>query len=96
MPQFSMAQTRHCRGFSLLELLALLALLTGLVSALLYKTLDVSVQVTQQNTETALAAADEQLRQFAAWNGRLPCPDTTGNGIENCSGGAKGTYPTAP
>ena len=94
MPQFSMAQTRHCRGFSLLELLAVLALLTGLVSALLYKTLDVSVQVTQQNTETALAAADEQLRQFAAWNGRLPCPDTTGNGIENCSGGAqKGNLP---
>lgn len=94
MPQFSMAQTRHCRGFSLLELLAVLALLTGLVSALLYKTLDVSVQVTQQNTETALAAADEQLRQFAAWNGRLPCPDTTGNGIENCSGGGqKGKLP---
>ncbi|NVF13453.1 prepilin-type N-terminal cleavage/methylation domain-containing protein [Vreelandella maris] len=94
MPQFSMAQTRHCRGFSLLELLAVLALLTGLVSALLYKTLDVSVQVTQQNTETALAAADEQLRQFAAWNGRLPCPDNTGNGIEDCSGGGqKGNLP---
>ena len=35
MPHFPMAQARKCRGFSLLELLAVLALLTGLVSALL-------------------------------------------------------------
>lgn len=94
MPHFTAHTPHHCRGFSLLELLAVLALLTGLVSALLYKTLDVSVQVAQQNTESALAAADEQLRQFAAWNGRLPCPDITGNGIEDCSGEAqKGNLP---
>lgn len=94
MPHYTAHTPHHCRGFSLLELLAVLALLTGLVSALLYKTLDVSVQVAQQNTESALAAADEQLRQFAAWNGRLPCPDITGNGIEDCSGEAqKGNLP---
>lgn len=94
MAHFTADQTRHCRGFSLLELTVALALLSGLGFALLYKTTDVSVQVAQQNTESALAAADEQLRQFAAWNGRLPCPDTTGNGIENCSGGAqKGNLP---
>ena len=81
---FQMAPSRHCRGFSLLELLAVLALLTALVSGMLYKTFDVSVQVVRQNTDTALAAADEQLRQFAAWNGRLPCPDTDGDGIEDC------------
>ena len=94
MAHFTADQTRHCRGFSLLELTVALALLSGWGFALLYKTTDVSVQVAQQNTESALAAADEQLRQFAAWNGRLPCPDTTGNGIENCSGGAqKGNLP---
>lgn len=94
MPHSALAQTRHCRGFSLLELAAVLALLSGLVFALLYKTSDVSIQTALQSTDSALKAADEQLRQFAAWNGRLPCPDTDGDGLEDCGGGAqKGDLP---
>ncbi|MBA1264288.1 prepilin-type N-terminal cleavage/methylation domain-containing protein [Stutzerimonas stutzeri] len=94
MPNSTFAQTRHCRGFSLLELAAVLALLSGLVFALLYKTSDVSIQTALQSTDSALKAADEQLRQFAAWNGRLPCPDTDGDGLENCNGSTqKGDLP---
>ncbi|HBB78326.1 MAG TPA: hypothetical protein DC050_08190 [Pseudomonas sp.] len=90
----TIAQPHNCRGFSLLELAAVLALLSGLVFALLYKTSDVSIQTALQSTDSALTAADEQLRQFAAWNGRLPCPDTNGDGFEDCGSGAqKGDLP---
>lgn len=78
----------------MLELAAVLALLSGLVFALLYKTSDVSIQTALQSTDSALKTADEQLRQFAAWNGRLPCPDTNGDGLEDCGSGAqKGDLP---
>lgn len=92
MPHRTLAHTRNCRGFSLLELAAVLALLSGLVFALLYKTSDVSIQTTLQSTDSALRAADEQVRQFAVWNGRLPCPDTDGNGLEDCGGGTQKGY----
>lgn len=94
MPTSIMPQARRAGGFSLLELLAVLALLAGMSTTLLYKTLSVSMQVTQHNTESAMASADAQLRQFAAWNGRLPCPDTSGDGVENCGAGMqKGSLP---
>jgi len=94
MKLMSSAPHPRSRGFTLLELAALLAVLSGLVFALLYKTTDVSIQQALQNTDAALTAADQQLRQFAAWNGRLPCPDTDADGIENCAAGVtKGTLP---
>ena len=41
----------------------------------------------------ALAAADQALVGFAAVHSRLPCPDTTGNGQENCAGNSVGRLP---
>ncbi len=92
MPMSTRPPLHRCQGFTLLELAALLALLAGLVFALLYKTTDVSVQRATQDSTSVLASADAQLRQFAAWHGRLPCPDSNGDGIEDC-GSVKGSLP---
>lgn len=47
-----------------------------------------------RHDHNALTTADQQLRSFMAFNGRLPCPDTSGDGIENCENAStKGTLP---
>lgn len=79
-------------GFTILELVAVLALTGGLIFALAYKTADVAQQRAKQNTAQSLALADQHLREFAAREGRLPCPDSSGTGVENC-GVSKGTLP---
>ncbi|MGB2130704.1 MAG: type II secretion system protein [Marinobacterium sp.] len=84
----------HQRGFTLLELVALLSMLSGLIFALVYKTTDISIQRAVLATNSSLETADAQLLQFAAWNGRFPCPDNNGDGVEDCSSGqTKGTLP---
>lgn len=72
-------------GFTILELAAILALTSGLIFALSYKTADVAQQRTNQNTTQNLALADQHLREFAARVGRLPCPDSTNTGVEDCT-----------
>lgn len=79
-------------GFTILELVAVLALTGGLIFVLAYKTADVAQQRTNQNTTQSLALADQHLREFAARVGRLPCPDSNGTGVEDCSV-SKGTLP---
>lgn len=80
------------RGFTLLEYAAVLALTSSLIFALFYKTRDVATQVSDLTTLSMLEVADEQLRYYAAWNGRLPCPDADLDGIEDCDY-AKGYLP---
>lgn len=79
-------------GFTILELVAVLALTGGLIFALAYKTADIAQQRANQNTTQNLALADQHLREFAARVGRLPCPDSNGTGVEDC-GVSKGTLP---
>ena len=75
--------SKHARGFTLIEMavaLVILALLLG--SALV----PLSTQVEQRKiseTEKALAEIKEASMGFALVNGRLPCPDTTGDGQED-------------
>lgn len=75
---------RQQRGFTLLEYAAVLALTSSLIFALFYKTGDVATQISDLTTQSMLEVADEQLRYYAAWNGRLPCPDADLDGIEDC------------
>lgn len=85
---------RRQRGFTLLELASALTLTAGLIFALAYKTVDVTIQRSNQAIAQSLALADEQLRHFAAREGRFPCPDTDANGIEDCQAStAKGYLP---
>lgn len=87
------------RGIGLLELMFVLALLSGLVFALSYKTGDVFAKRKALDTTAALTMADNQLRQYIAEHGRLPCPDGDGDGYSDvdaggaCLTGQKGYLP---
>jgi type II secretory pathway pseudopilin PulG len=50
-----------------------------------------------KDTRASLALVQEALMAYAAINGRLPCPDTNADGLENagCSGATVGTIPWA-
>ncbi len=84
------------RGFSLWELTILLGVVA--VIAIVGLALLKAGQPGQRETDrlSQLTAADKALQAFAAANGRLPCPDTTGDGSENCTAGVqKGWLPSA-
>src|SRR5512134_2344517 len=80
-------QMRHTiareRGFTLIEL----AVVIGVVALLLGSILvPLGTQVTQRNistTRTSLSAIEEAIMGYALTQGRLPCPDTTGDGLED-------------
>jgi prepilin-type N-terminal cleavage/methylation domain-containing protein len=74
---------RHQDGFSLIEMavvLVVLGLITWTVSSAYDNTGPVRDRAIAVQTGEALR---EALRAFALQNGRLPCPDTIGNGDEN-------------
>jgi prepilin-type N-terminal cleavage/methylation domain-containing protein len=85
---------RAADGFTLVELAIALVVVTLLAGGVLLAT---RVQLTQRQsgeTRQALEEAREALLAFAAANGRLPCPASSGvpgQGIENCS-----ITPTSP
>ena len=83
-------------GFTLVELAVVLVVVTLLLGSLL---VPLGTQVDQRNissTRRTQEVIQEALLGFAASYGRLPCPDTDGDGLENeasspgadgCSGG---------
>jgi type II secretory pathway pseudopilin PulG len=84
------------RGFSLWEIAVLLGVL-GLAIVAGFALLNAGQQKQIESDRlTLLAAADKAVSGFAARTGRLPCPDTVGDGSENCAAGVqKGWLPTA-
>jgi len=81
-----MSGARAARGFSLLELAVVLTIISavGLLFWQLMPRLR-SLPVVVGMTSTSLGRAQTALDGFVLANGRLPCPDTTGGGSENCS-----------
>ena len=81
-------KTRLSRGFSLVELAVVMAIVAFLLGSLMYT---VSAQVEQRNfedTRRRLDQARELLLGFAVVNGRLPCPATaSSSGDESPAGG---------
>ncbi len=84
------------RGFSLWELAILLGLLgLGMAAGFVFLK---AQEINQRETRRThlLAAADRAVINFVAINSRLPCPDSVGNGLENCAPGVhKGWLPAA-
>lgn len=81
------------RGYTLIEM-ALALVVLGVVMVVGWR---FSVMANQRMVEIeappALAAADQALVGFAAVHSRLPCPDTTGDGREDCAGALVGKLP---
>lgn len=74
---------KHLRGFSLIELAVVITIVALLLGALL---VPLATQVQSRNikeTQLALKEIKEALMGFAITQGRLPCPDTDRDGLED-------------
>ncbi|WP_321325806.1 hypothetical protein [Thiomicrorhabdus sp.] len=69
-------------GFGLLQVAILLMIIGGLAS---YMLKPLAPQASTQANEAALKKADKLLNDFIVKNGRLPCVDVNGDGVEDCS-----------
>lgn len=87
----TIATIKKQTGFGLLQMAILLTIIGGLASFLIKP---LAPQSPDKTNEIALKKADKLLQDFITINGRLPCVDTTGDGVENCSvSRAKGGLP---
>ena len=81
------------KGLSLVELSVVLVVL-GLVGVLAWQFIAMTVKRHQLvEANLVLNDADQALTNFAFINHRLPCPDTTHDGLENCGAAAVGSLP---
>lgn len=84
------------RGMSLWDTLLLLGAVAGLLVAGFVLNESSGALRRADDNRAFLDWADHRLLAFAATRGRLPCPDTDGDGLENCAAGAqKGWLPLA-
>ena len=86
-------------GYSLIEL-AVVLLIVGLLGVATWRFLPNIEQVLGMHaSQNRLTVAEDSLLGFARLHGRLPCPDVTGDGREDCSYGGKiitrGQLPTS-
>ncbi|MDT8407750.1 MAG: hypothetical protein RQ715_10920 [Methylococcales bacterium] len=82
------------KGFGLLEAAMIITAGAGLAAVLISKTYQTFSDNEQKLMQRRLDKASHQLKTFAALQGRLPCPDTTFDGLENCATSAgKGQLP---
>ncbi|MCB4810616.1 type II secretion system GspH family protein [Methylovorus menthalis] len=71
------------RGFSLIELSIVLVIVGLVIAGML---VPLSAQIDQKNyneTQKAMVELRDGLIGYASSNGYLPCPDTTGDGVED-------------
>lgn len=86
-------------GFTLIETAIVIGIIGLLLSAML-PTLSTRYELTRLRQARAdLAQAEEALYGFALTHGRLPCPDTVGDGVEDRESGScraeEGVLPSA-
>lgn len=76
----------RARGFGLLQVLLLIALLAGLAALGYLAWRERTAVNTAKQERQALAQADRAVANFATVMRRLPCPDTNRDGLEDCGG----------
>lgn len=84
-PTVSPAPIFAQRGFTLVELAIVLFIVTLLLGGMLLPLAAQQDIRARQETDKALAEARDALLGYVVVNGRLPCPDTDGDGAENGS-----------
>jgi type II secretory pathway pseudopilin PulG len=81
------------RGFQLLELAIVLSVLGVITLMTTWAFSGIDQKNTKAQSEAETEVAREAIRAFLLANKRLPCPDTNGDGYENCSvGGPESGY----
>ncbi len=88
---------RRARGFGLLQVLLLVAVMAGLASMGYLQWRARTVVDSSRQERQALTQADKAIIAFATVEHRLPCPDTDRDGLEDCGavGTQKGWLPSA-
>lgn len=88
---------RRARGFGLLQVLLLIAVMAGLASMGYLQWRARTVVDSSRQERQALNQADKAIIAFATVANRLPCPDTNRDGLEDCGAAAdqKGWLPSA-
>ncbi len=88
---------RRARGFGLLQVLLLIAVMAGLASMGYLQWRARAVIDSSRQERQALTQADKAIIAFATVANRLPCPDTNRDGLEDCGAAAdqKGWLPSA-
>lgn len=85
-----MKKTRSIAGFTLIEM-SIVLIVVSLILAGVLKTVGIQrQQLKRDETRQQLETIKEALIGFALTNGRLPCPDTGNDGIENPANPANG------
>lgn len=91
------APFRRSGGFGLLQVLLLIAVMAGLATMGYLQWRERAAVDSSRQERQALSQADQAIIAFATVMRRLPCPDTTRDGLENCGAPAtqKGWLPSA-
>lgn len=91
------SMARRARGFGLLQVLLLIAVMAGLASMGYLQWRARTVVDSSRQERQALTQADKAIIAFATVANRLPCPDTNRDGLEDCGAAAdqKGWLPSA-
>ena len=78
-------KTKCQKGFSLVELSIVLVII-GVIGFFSIKFISqIGTQTLDEKFKSDLQIADSAIIGFIIANNRLPCPDTTGTGLENCA-----------
>lgn len=81
---------KHHAGFSLVEMAIVLVIVSLLIGGALGPLASQIENSRRQHTQQNLDLAKNAILGFAMAAGRIPCPDTDGDGIENPLGGTGG------
>lgn len=77
----------HARGFTIMEMAVVLAIVTLVLGSLLVPLTMQTEQRQYAQVEKTFDDVMDALMGYAAINGYLPCPDTDNDGVENRTGG---------